>query len=49
MTDIHALAGAYVLDAVNDVERAAFTRHLSQCNACVSEVTELREAVAILA
>ncbi|SCG53023.1 anti-sigma factor [Micromonospora coxensis] len=49
MTDIHALAGAYVLDAVDDVERAAFVRHLDACETCALEVAELREAAARLA
>ncbi|MFE9954231.1 anti-sigma factor domain-containing protein [Micromonospora sp. NPDC005299] len=49
MTDIHALAGAYVLDAVDDVERAAFVRHLNGCETCTLEVAELREAAARLA
>jgi hypothetical protein len=43
MVDIHALAGAYVLDAVDDVERAAFARHLAECETCALEVAELRE------
>jgi len=46
--DIHALAGAYVLNAVDDVERAAFTRHLAQCESCATEVQELRETAARL-
>ncbi|MFC4147056.1 anti-sigma factor [Micromonospora mangrovi] len=49
MTEIHALAGAYVLDAVDDVERAAFVRHLAGCESCALEVAELREAAARLA
>ncbi|MDG4784785.1 anti-sigma factor [Micromonospora sp. WMMD1102] len=49
MTDIHALVGAYVLDAVNDVERAAFARHLAGCDTCAVEVAELRETAARLA
>jgi anti-sigma factor RsiW len=48
-SDIHALAGAYVLDAIDDVERAAFTRHLAGCEACALEVAELRETVTRLA
>jgi anti-sigma-K factor RskA len=48
-TDIHTLAGAYVLDAVDDVERAAFARHLAECESCAIEVAELRESVARLA
>ena len=31
--DIHALAGAYALDAVDDLERAAFDRHLRDSGA----------------
>ncbi|WBB79441.1 anti-sigma factor [Micromonospora sp. WMMD882] len=49
MTDIHALAGAYVLHALDDVERAAFRRHLADCGTCATEVAELREAAARLA
>lgn len=46
--DLHALSGAYVLDAVDDIERAAFTRHLAECEACRAEVAELREVAARL-
>lgn len=49
MTDVHALAGAYVLDAVDDVERAAFARHLAECESCATETDELRAAVVHLA
>jgi anti-sigma factor RsiW len=41
--DIHALSGAYALDALEDLERAAFRRHLAQCPACTVEVAELRD------
>lgn len=41
--DVHALAGAYVLDAVDDLERAAFDRHLRDCATCAIEVAELSE------
>jgi anti-sigma-K factor RskA len=44
-SDIHALSGAYALDAVDDLERAAFERHLRACDACAQEVRELRETV----
>ncbi|MEW1587278.1 anti-sigma factor [Micromonospora vinacea] len=47
--DVHTLAGAYVLDAVDDIERAAFERHLAECEPCRVEVAELRETVARLA
>lgn len=46
--DIHALAGAYALDAVDDVERAAFDRHLRNCQSCALEVAELKETVSWL-
>jgi anti-sigma-K factor RskA len=48
-TDIHALAGAYALDAVDDLERAAFDRHLTDCESCRAEIDELRETAARLA
>jgi len=48
-TDIHTLVGAYALDAVDDIERAAFDRHLRECETCRAEVDELREATARLA
>ena len=47
--DIHALGGAYALDAVDDLERAAFDRHLAECEACLLEVAEYRETVTRLA
>ena len=46
--DIHALGGAYALDAVDDLERAAFDRHLADCETCANEVAELRDAAARL-
>jgi anti-sigma-K factor RskA len=48
-TDIHSLVGAYALDAVDDIERAAFDRHLRECDTCRTEVDELRETTARLA
>ena len=47
--DIHALVGAYALDAVDDLQRAAFDRHLRDCEACRTEVVELQAAAARLA
>lgn len=49
MTDVHTLVGAYALDAVDDVERARFSRHLAECESCELEVVELREAAGRLA
>jgi anti-sigma-K factor RskA len=46
--DVHALTGAYVLDAVSDLERADFERHIAQCDACAQEVRELRGTAARL-
>jgi anti-sigma-K factor RskA len=46
--DLHALSGAYVLDAVDDIERAAFARHLVECEPCRLEVAEFQEVAARL-
>jgi anti-sigma-K factor RskA len=46
--DIHTLAGAYVLDAIEPDERAAFETHLAQCASCRQEVTALRRTAASL-
>ena len=48
MSDIHALVGAYAVDALDDVERAAFERHLAECADCRAEVAGLREAAAVI-
>jgi anti-sigma-K factor RskA len=45
---LHALSGAYVVDALDDAERAAFERHLAQCPDCQQEVASLREATALM-
>ncbi|MET0236927.1 MAG: anti-sigma factor [Kibdelosporangium sp.] len=42
-TDVHTLTGAYVLDAVSEVERRAFEHHMTGCPSCTQEVLELRE------
>lgn len=47
--DIHALSGAYAVDALDDYEREAFERHLADCSVCQAEVDGLREAAASLA
>lgn len=49
MTDVHALSGAYAVDALDDLERARFERHLSECADCQQEVASLRETSALLA
>lgn len=48
-SDIHALSGAYAVDALDDIERAQFERHLVECSTCAGEVESLREAAAVLA
>lgn len=45
---VHALTGAYAVDAVDDVERARFERHLEQCDDCRAEVVGLKAAAAEL-
>jgi anti-sigma-K factor RskA len=47
--DAHALAGAYALDALSEIERAAFTRHIAGCESCAAEVAGLSEAASRLA
>lgn len=46
--DIHTLAGAYVLDAIEPDERVAFETHLAQCDSCRQEVAALRRTAASL-
>lgn len=48
MSDVHALVGAYAIDALDDGERAEFERHLAECAACRAEVDGLREAAALI-
>ncbi|GAB3255172.1 anti-sigma factor [Alteromonas gracilis] len=49
MNDIHALSGAYAVDALDDLERIRFERHLKDCDTCRAEVTGLRETAAVMA
>jgi anti-sigma factor RsiW len=46
--DLHSLTGVYVIDALTDLERCAFERHLRECAPCHREVRELGEAVLLL-
>ncbi|MGO1167981.1 MAG: zf-HC2 domain-containing protein, partial [Janibacter sp.] len=46
--DLHSLSGAYVLDALTDVERAHFEAHLDRCPTCRDEVDSLREVAPLL-
>jgi anti-sigma-K factor RskA len=48
--DPHTLAGAYVLDAIDDpAEHSRFARHLRRCQSCAAEVRGLREVATALA
>jgi anti-sigma factor RsiW len=46
--DIHAVSGAYAVDALDDLERARFETHLTDCPTCRDEVASFAEAAAIL-
>lgn len=46
--DVHALSGAYAVDALEPDERDRFEAHLRQCTDCREEVDSLREAAAVL-
>ncbi|HEY9565632.1 MAG TPA: anti-sigma factor [Nocardioides sp.] len=48
MSDIHALVGAYAVDALDDIERQQFERHLATCADCRDEVASLRDASSML-
>jgi anti-sigma-K factor RskA len=48
--DLHSLSGAYALDALEPgAEHDRFTRHLSRCPSCASEVRGFREVGTALA
>lgn len=47
--DVHALSGAYAMDALTPEESLAFAGHLESCASCRDEVRSLREAAASLA
>ena len=49
MSEIHALSGAYAIDALDEHERAQFERHLAECADCRAEVDSLRGAAASMA
>jgi len=44
----HDLVAAYALDAVDDVERRRFEKHLATCASCRNELEHLRDAAASL-
>ncbi len=48
-SELHHLAGAYALDALEESERVAFEQHLTSCDWCAVEVTDFRATAAMLA
>jgi anti-sigma-K factor RskA len=46
--DLHALSGAYALDALDEHERRQFEQHLAGCANCRAEVAELTAAASRL-
>ncbi|WP_151524089.1 anti-sigma factor [Serinicoccus kebangsaanensis] len=46
--DMHDLAAAYAVDAVDPDERAAFEAHLADCDRCRREVEELQDLALVL-
>jgi hypothetical protein len=49
MPDVHALVGAFALNAVDPGERLAFEAHLADCESCMAEAGALRTTAAALA
>jgi anti-sigma-K factor RskA len=47
--DVHGLTGAYAADALDDLERADFERHLAECDLCREEVRGFQETLVRLA
>ncbi|MFX4286186.1 anti-sigma factor [Janibacter sp. G349] len=47
--DLHSLSGAYVLDALDDGERADFEEHLARCATCRDEVDSFGAVPPLLA
>lgn len=47
--DLHHLAAAYALDALDDLERREFEAHYPSCSICSTEVADYRETAAHLA
>jgi anti-sigma-K factor RskA len=49
MSDVHALSGAFAVDALDPVERAGFETHLAACASCRAEVASFHETSALIA
>ena len=48
-SDLHHLAAAYALDALDDDDRAAFEAHLSECDTCRRDIADFGATAARLA
>lgn len=48
MSDIHALSGAYSVDALDGAERTQFEQHLDACPECRAEVRSFVETAALI-
>lgn len=49
MSEIHALSGAFAMDALDDIERAQFERHLASCPDCRAEIDGFFETASVIA
>ncbi len=49
MNDMHDLVGPYLLGSLDETEHVAFEAHLTECQQCQAEVTELEPGLANLA
>lgn len=47
--DLHHLAAAYALNALDEAERREFEAHYPTCSICSADVTDYRETAALLA
>jgi anti-sigma-K factor RskA len=47
--DLHALTGAYAVDALDDAERDRFEQHLHRCRSCERDVRGMQETATRLA
>ena len=47
--DLHHLAAAYALNALDEIERREFEAHYPTCSICSAEVADYRETAALLA
>jgi anti-sigma-K factor RskA len=46
--DVHALSGAYVVDAIEPADRIRFEAHLAACPSCQTEVALLQDTAVVM-